>query len=210
MKEHIDQKHLNCLHNVVVHPWFFEELTKMPMEDLRMFHLTFQRCMYDENKSQPQSYHYPTQIKDLKKLINSTNPWIFELMGTVPLRGYATSEKKTGVYVAGTYEEICGSTMSLGEHIKMYLRDQNICNFNTVNYDISYCVDLSQYQVDILIKAAKENSLMDKYNLIMILDKTTTSPIVLSDKKEYFHQNYPFERDMDTRSQRSQSICRIA
>lgn len=209
LKEHIDQKYLHCLYYVVVHPWFFEELTKMQMEDLRLFSLRYQRCVYDENKSQPQTYHYPMQIKDLKKLIESTNPWILELLETIPLRGYATSEKKSGVYVAGTYEEMYKSTMSLGEHIKMYLRDQNICNFNTVNYGISYCVDLSQNQVDFLIKAAKENSLLNKYELIIILDNTTTSPITCLSDREHFHQKYPYEREMITRSQ-SSPTCIIA
>ena len=64
----------------------------------------------------------------------------------------------------------------------MYRRDQNICNFNTVNYGISFCVELSQNQVDLLIKVAKEDNAI-KIDLLMILNKAVRSPITfLSDK----------------------------
>jgi hypothetical protein len=210
LREHINQPYLNCLHRVIVHPWFLEHLEQIPMDELMILMLDYQRCMYDENKSQTQTYDYSIEIWKLKKLIDSSNLHVVELLET-NTQGYATCEKNSGIYIAGTYEEMCKSTMSLREHIRMYQRDQDICNFNTVNYGIHYYVNLSQNQVDLLVKAAKEVSEI-KLILFMSLDTSSDVNIIKISPKDmdYYNQNHSIKIKLTKDSHKKRSSCIIS
>jgi hypothetical protein len=116
------------------------------------FNFRYFECIYDKERSNEKIYTYSTKMFGLVKLLELKGfPQIDKLLSMNPNKVYATNEKKDEPYLANnTYEVLFATTMTLGEHVRMYQRDQNICNYNTVNHNIEYYVVLSQEQYDLL------------------------------------------------------------
>jgi hypothetical protein len=81
------------------------------------------------------------------------------------------------------------STMTLGEHIRMYQRDRNICNYNAVNHNIKYYVTLSQEQYDLLTASMLSDDPSFQIHIQKKLEDKNTNALIFMNETMLFISN---------------------
>lgn len=187
--EHINQKGTEGLDYVVLTPTDFEIIKQIVLTSQYYFHFGYHECIYDTKRSNVKTYTYTTKINNLVKLLDlpkGDHPQIDKLLSLNPIEIIVTGEKKDEPYLAEKYEVLYRATMTLDEHIRMYQRDQDCCNYNTVNHGISYEVKLSQEHYDLLTASMLSEDPDYKICLKRNLENTDTDAMLFFDKKMLF------------------------
>jgi hypothetical protein len=185
--QHIEQKDIKWNDYVVLRSDDFEIIKQIVLTSSIHLHFGYFECIYDRERSNEKTYKYPTKICNLVKLLGSEDlTHINKLLSINPIEVCATGKKKDEPYLAETYEVLYATTMTLGEHIKMYQRDQNICNYNTVNHGIGYEIALSQEQYDLLSASMLSDDPSFEICLRKDLVDTDTNAMIFLNKEMLF------------------------
>lgn len=165
-------KDINILHNVIVHPEIFEKIKQQMMkkrntEQYRI--IGYKKCIYDSSRKDKYEFRIP--VKNIVPFLDSVNPMVQKWLDMVPYKGFVTSEK-SGSLNPESYESMYKNTsLSTRQHVSLYHRDQDQCNYNTVNHGINYLLSLTQDQFDFL----KEIYINDKNQQLPKLIMAITS-----------------------------------
>lgn len=160
LEEHLQRTHPPPGHNIVVAPETFNKIYDNMMESSKPLQMLLrQKCIYDS--SMRETYEYKIETHRIAKLLDHVNPLIQRWLDTIAIKGFVNNEKK-GPMNPKSYESLyMSTTMTIREHVEMYLRDSEQCNHNTVYYGTRYNLLMSQSQIDLL-----KNAYIDDKNLM--------------------------------------------
>lgn len=155
LEEHMKRADPPMEHNIVVHPHIFGKIYANiidPNGSRLLQPFLIQKCTFDSMKRN--KYNYEIKIHQIVKLLESENALIQQwLESRVGVRGFATNEKQ-GPLDPNSYESLYkNDSMSIREHVEMYLRDNEQCNYNTVHHGTNYLISITQSQFDMLKNA---------------------------------------------------------
>lgn len=163
LEEHLKRTHPPPGHNIVVHPYILEIILNAIHKLWICQILLIQKCIYDSSKQE--AYEYKIKTHSVVHLLGSDNPRIQEWLDTVVIKGFTLNNKKGSPnplqVKTESYESMyMNESMTIRQHVELYQRDSEQCNYNTVNYGTEYHLLISQSQFDLL-----KNAYIDDKNL---------------------------------------------
>jgi hypothetical protein len=190
ISEHINQKDNSKDDYVILSSDDYKIIEQIILKHPTYLNFRYFKCIYDKERSNEKTYTYSTDIFNLVKLLELKDfPHIDKLLSIDPFKVYTTGEKKDEPYLAETYEVLFASTMTLGEHIRMYQRDRNICNYNAVNHNIKYYVTLSQEQYDLLTASMLSDDPSFQIHIQKKLEDKNTNALIFMNETMLFISN---------------------
>lgn len=202
LQQHIDRKYTNELRkrsllSVVLELDDFKLLEKIVYDKNSDDNLCiiYDKCFFDTTKKIVRRYN--THAHKLVQLLDyNIDENVQKMLDLHPIKAYVSEKKdkdkdKDKNCDQNSYEVLYEKDMPLREHLLMYKRDENICNYNTVNHGISYSIELSRDQFDLLIKTAENNPAISDITISISLDKETDAVTIDNDNKRTTLQRPP-------------------
>lgn len=228
------KKYINEMHHVIVHQDVFEKIKAQILGSLLRrgrkreigednCTIWYMRCIYDSSREE--AFEYVIYVKNIVKLLESENQKIQKWLETIPNKGFVNVEDASisNTQNHNSYQiQYKNSLLSVRQHASMYHRDQNQCNYNTVNHGsllggLTYMLSLSQYQFDLLKDAYIESkeSTLPKLNVLMKEIPNTNTMIKFLDERYVFlerqlriYEDDAFERKKEKRLQSKSKVDR--